>query len=834
MRPLAAAPRGHLTAAAVRGLLTAPSVSVTAGLELLDGANAVVEDISAVLERDAEGALVSGSVSWDNRDAVHASCRLALQRELVWGRDRVRPYMEFSRRVGSEVVVAHRPVPDRVTGELRNIVSPDLVWVSLGSSTVTPNVSWGGRTWTQVAPATNNHGARLNVPLDRFTQGVPYRASVRVANNGPTAVTVHADLGDIGAGSALLQPGAETVIRTTARTGFDATYRFVDVSGPAGSSILVREPLVAQTADAPPNYFDGNTPGAAMYDYAWLGSAGSSQSLRRTVERHHITNWCPNPQPATGAGWAISSGGVVDSPWRSGAKAITSVAPGNSTPYAFSRQSSRAWRVGETVYVAMTVQVPVGHVFAVDVHRRDGNVYYSGNWHSGTRRIAGTGAPQTVTATWTLTGDVPAGSLDVAMVWALPGGGPPAAGATAIVSDAVISDQPIPSSPLDGDTADTDTHAYWWTGTPHASTSVRREQITTRTTQPKVESARFNLGVFVLTTPDTRRGEEPPTFEVTGYDLLSLLQTGPADTWVVTSGTTYFSALQAIVDASGIGARLLLDGTLQSTTVPATRVWAVTDPVTSWLRMMIDLLAEIGYTRPWMDDGGNIRSRPYQDVAVRPVEWTLDTSDEATNLVGEERTLTVETGEIANAWRFARTNMDTTPTEGDGIYTPAANQSEGPNSIDALGRTIWKFRRLDAADQAALVAQGDQIRAADMAAVRTISLETDPLPIMEQDDVFQFTDAGESEKIAAASWTINLDGSPGDLQLGGAPAPPLDPVETQAKATVTSAAPLRVVVDGATTDSFANALDAASYSIGQRVTVTIRNPLPPLVQGVES
>lgn len=347
-------------------------------------------------------------------------------------------------------------------------------------------------------------------------------------------------------------------------------------------------------------------------------------------------------------------------------------------------------------------------------------------------------------------------------------------------------------------------------------------------------SARFYLGVYVLTAPDTNRGEEPITYGVTGYDLLALLQTGPADTWVATAGTTYFAALQAIVDASGIGARLLLDGASQATAIPATRVWALTAPQTSWLRMMIDLLAEIGYVPPWVDESGNIRSRPFQDVAVRPVEWTLDTSDERTNLVGEDRTLSVEAGDVANSWRFARSNMDTTPVEGDGIYTPAANQSSGPTSIDALGRTVWKFQRLDAADQAALVAQGDRIRAGDMASVRTISLQVDPLPVMEQDDVFWFVDAGESEKVAAKSWTINLDGSPGDLQLGGAPPPPLDAVEQQAKATVTSAAPLRVVVDGASSDSFANALDAKSYSVGQRVTVTVRNPQPPLVAGVES
>lgn len=46
-------------------------------------------------------------------------------------------------------------------------------------------------------------------------------------------------------------------------------------------------------------------------------------------------------------------------------------------------------------------------------------------------------------------------------------------------------------------------------------------------------SARFNLGVYVLTTPQTKRGEEPTTYDVQGYDLLQPLLDSPGDTYVV-------------------------------------------------------------------------------------------------------------------------------------------------------------------------------------------------------------------------------------------------------------------------------------------------------------
>ena len=46
-------------------------------------------------------------------------------------------------------------------------------------------------------------------------------------------------------------------------------------------------------------------------------------------------------------------------------------------------------------------------------------------------------------------------------------------------------------------------------------------------------TARFNLGVYVLTTPQDKRGETPSTFDVQGYDLLQPLLDPVGDTYVV-------------------------------------------------------------------------------------------------------------------------------------------------------------------------------------------------------------------------------------------------------------------------------------------------------------
>lgn len=53
-------------------------------------------------------------------------------------------------------------------------------------------------------------------------------------------------------------------------------------------------------------------------------------------------------------------------------------------------------------------------------------------------------------------------------------------------------------------------------------------------------------------------------------------------------------------------------------------------------------------------------------------------------------------------------------------------------------------------------------------------------------------------------------------------------------ATVTSSSPLRVVGDGSTVNCPAFSLNGATYAVGTRVTVSVRNPQPPLVLGEET
>lgn len=305
-----------------------------------------------------------------------------------------------------------------------------------------------------------------------------------------------------------------------------------------------------------------------------------------------------------------------------------------------------------------------------------------------------------------------------------------------------------------------------------------------------VISARFNLGVFVLTTPDSARGEDPVIYDVTGFDLLYLLQSSLSDTYVVPAGTTYLSAIQDIITASGITGTVHLDGTLQSATLPETMVWALdqTSSIT-WLEIINTLLASINYIKLWVDENGIFQSSPYIAPLDRAIEWTFDTSDVSQNIVAPSRKLSSDVWGAHNWWRFVRKGMTEQPVEGAGIYT-VSNPSSGVTSIATIGRTVKApVRFLEASDQTSLVAQGDKIVAAELAVSRSFDISIDALPVAGHWDIVNYIDEGMTDKCRVLGWAIPLDGSPGRWQL-----------ESVAQEIVASAVPLPPII-GAAVDS---------------------------------
>lgn len=103
-------------------------------------------------------------------------------------------------------------------------------------------------------------------------------------------------------------------------------------------------------------------------------------------------------------------------------------------------------------------------------------------------------------------------------------------------------------------------------------------------------SARFNLGVYVLTTPQDKRGETPSTFNVQGYDLLQPLLDPIGDTYVVipeagadvVTNSTFESGITGWESNPGFGA--MVSATLASSTLhpsAGTKTLEVTWPATT-------------------------------------------------------------------------------------------------------------------------------------------------------------------------------------------------------------------------------------------------------------
>jgi hypothetical protein len=268
------------------------------------------------------------------------------------------------------------------------------------------------------------------------------------------------------------------------------------------------------------------------------------------------------------------------------------------------------------------------------------------------------------------------------------------------------------------------------------------------------------LGVYLLTTPETAPGEDPVTYDVSGYDKLHLLQNAVGDTYVVTTGTGYLDAVRAAITASGAtGLDPLLDGTDQDLTLPAPMVWML-DPAApaSWLRVINDLLGAIGYRGLWADATGRYCSEPYQSPLTRSPLWSFDVSDQATVIVGEDRTLTTDNYVTTNWWRFVQNGLDAQPIEGTGFYTV---------DLSGGGAKVKAVVALDVAGQTSLVARGDAIVQSTLQIQRTLSITTGPLPILGHFDVvlYRDLDAGLDCKAQVHSWRVPLDGSDTSLTL---------------------------------------------------------------------
>lgn len=234
----------------MRRVVTAPSITVRSGLEVLDTNNVFVEDISDAL-------LGSGSrVERSNYATVHGRCQLSLSQKLDWGKDRVRPYMKLSAPSGSFQVylgVFLLSIPSERAGtDLRiwDVDGYDLLEVLDQPHGETHYVAAGTGTLDAVTALVNDAGLTFKAAAAGEAPVLP-RELVWPLDPDISTLNIVNDLLSL-AGYRSVYVGREGTLRSEpyqspADRGAEWTY---DAQG-ADSIIAVNRELQANYADAP-------------------------------------------------------------------------------------------------------------------------------------------------------------------------------------------------------------------------------------------------------------------------------------------------------------------------------------------------------------------------------------------------------------------------------------------------------------------------------------------------------------------------------------------------------------------------------------------------------
>lgn len=279
-------------------------------------------------------------------------------------------------------------------------------------------------------------------------------------------------------------------------------------------------------------------------------------------------------------------------------------------------------------------------------------------------------------------------------------------------------------------------------------------------------SGRFNLGVYTLTTPDDTLGTSPGVLSFSGYDLKYLLNQQVGDSYEVAAGQ---DPAQAAATAIGVAIpEVSVLVTPSGSTLPTQMSWPfdADEPVT-WLQIVDDLLASVGYREPWVDWDGVFRIEPYVDVQTSTVEWTFDAED-VDNIMADGRTRNVDLWDVPNWWRFVMQNLTDTPVEGQTMFTYQDNSATNPGSTVNRGRTFRKIVSVAATSYSDLVNYAQRQISDDLQPSEQFTVSTSPFPLAWHMDVISYLDpqlsgalpssAGGARRVLAVNWSLDITG----------------------------------------------------------------------------
>jgi hypothetical protein len=286
----------------------------------------------------------------------------------------------------------------------------------------------------------------------------------------------------------------------------------------------------------------------------------------------------------------------------------------------------------------------------------------------------------------------------------------------------------------------------------------------TSATDTTLSTMRFYLGAYITDTPEEDMSLNVSSFDANGYDILSLLDDSIGDGYSVDAGELYLTRVELILQSRGF-TKYVIDQDQAAAALTSAKTYTVDDNVT-WLTVVNDLLAAVGYAGIWSDHNGYLRAQVYRSPTGRGPEWQMS-DNPAVTLLTNRRTRQRDFYDAPNHWVFYRnsTTEGEQPTNDNGLRYEYTNQTGGETSVEARGgRVITKVVGVDAVDATSLQAQAQRTIDADNLIPTTIKIETAPFPLAWHFDRIEVSDAGLGAlvQVVATSWSLALDGS--DMQ----------------------------------------------------------------------
>jgi hypothetical protein len=251
---------------------------------------------------------------------------------------------------------------------------------------------------------------------------------------------------------------------------------------------------------------------------------------------------------------------------------------------------------------------------------------------------------------------------------------------------------------------------------------------------------RWNLGVYLMSTPERVVGAVPQVFSVDLYDKTQVLNTSHGATVHIPKNGNYLAKAKALILAAGETA-VLFDDSAVSAVAPNDEMWPL-DESTTTLDIVDEILSRVNYTPVWNDRQGVYRAGPKVLPTNMPSSWHYDTSSDRTS-VAEYRTETLDLFNTPNEWIFVRDDPgQNLPTQDSG-RTIIQNPDYGPSSIVGRGGQI--VRRVimsDAADDSLFEDFARSTAAEQMQPGHTVKIETSANPTHWANEAVLFTDPG--------------------------------------------------------------------------------------------